>query len=95
MLKYITYFIYFLLWVVQVDPNKIDWTKIFCENYEIVEKILRTNYFGTKEFTTVLIPLLQSSTSPKIINVSSSIGRLEVRISQCFFFFFLLIIVMK
>ncbi|CAI8585529.1 unnamed protein product [Vicia faba] len=63
---------------VVVDPNQIDWTKIFYENNEIVEKILRTNYFGTKEFTTVLIPLLQSSSSPKIINVSSSIGRLEV-----------------
>ncbi|CAL5189377.1 unnamed protein product [Lathyrus oleraceus] len=60
------------------DPNQIDWSKIFYENNEIVENILRTNYFGTKEFTTVLIPLLQSSTSPKILNVSSSIGRLEI-----------------
>ncbi|KAL5078605.1 hypothetical protein RYX36_007026 [Vicia faba] len=75
---YIIYFISFLFWVVQVDPNQLDWTKILYENNEIVEKILRTNYFGTKEFTTVLIPLLQSSISPKIVNVSSSIGRLEI-----------------
>jgi NAD(P)-dependent dehydrogenase (short-subunit alcohol dehydrogenase family) len=65
--------------VVQVDPSKVDWTKIYFENNELVEKGLRTNYFGTKELTRVLIPLLQCSSSPKIINVSSSIGRLEVR----------------
>jgi (+)-neomenthol dehydrogenase len=63
---------------VQIDPNQVDWTKIFFENYELVEKSLKTNYFGTKEFTKALIPILQCSNSPKIVNVSSSIGRLEV-----------------
>jgi len=69
----------FLFWVAQVDPSKVEWSKIYFENYELVEKGLRTNYFGTKELTRVLIPLLQCSSSPKIINVSSSIGRLKVR----------------
>jgi (+)-neomenthol dehydrogenase len=63
---------------VQIDPNRVDWTKIFFENYELVEKSLKTNYFGTKELTEALIPILQCSNSPKIVNVSSSIGRLEV-----------------
>jgi len=67
-----------LFWLAQVDPSKVEWSKIYFENYELVEKGLRTNYFGTKELTTVLIPLLQCSSSPKIVNVSSSIGRLEV-----------------
>lgn len=65
-------------WVVQVDPSQIDWKKIYTENYALVEKSLRTNYFGTKEFTEALIPFLQCSSSPKIVNVSSSVGRLEV-----------------
>ncbi|KAK2429556.1 neomenthol dehydrogenase [Trifolium repens] len=63
---------------VVIDPNQVDWTKIFFENYELVEKSLKTNYFGTKEFTKALIPILQCSNSPKIVNVSSSIGRLEI-----------------
>jgi NAD(P)-dependent dehydrogenase (short-subunit alcohol dehydrogenase family) len=69
---------FFLSWIVQIDPNQVDWTKIFFENYELVEKSLKTNYFGTKELTEALIPILQCSNSPKIVNVSSSIGRLEV-----------------
>ncbi|CAJ2648553.1 unnamed protein product [Trifolium pratense] len=63
---------------VAIDPNRVDWTKIFFENYELVEKCLQTNYFGTKEFTKALIPILQCSNSPKIVNISSSIGRLEI-----------------
>ncbi|KAI5435842.1 (+)-neomenthol dehydrogenase [Lathyrus oleraceus] len=63
---------------VVVDPSQVDWTKIFSENSVLAEKSLRTNYYGTKEFTKALIPLLQCSTSPNIVNVSSSMGRLEI-----------------
>ncbi|XP_058767482.1 (+)-neomenthol dehydrogenase-like [Vicia villosa] len=63
---------------VVVDPSQVDWTNIFFENYVLAEKSLRTNYYGTKEFTKALVPLLYCSTSPKIVNVSSSMGRLEI-----------------
>ncbi|PNX91194.1 (+)-neomenthol dehydrogenase, partial [Trifolium pratense] len=63
---------------VVVDPGLVDWGKIYSENYALVEKSLRTNYFGTKELTRALIPLLQCSNLPKIVNVSSSLGRLQV-----------------
>jgi (+)-neomenthol dehydrogenase len=68
----------FLVCVVQVNPGLVDWGKIYSENYELVEKSVRTNYFGTKELTRALIPFLQCSNLPKIVNVSSSLGRLEV-----------------
>ncbi|WJX87014.1 (+)-neomenthol dehydrogenase [Trifolium repens] len=59
------------------NGGQIDWSKILTETYEQTEVGIRTNYYGAKELTKALIPLLQLSTSPKIVNVSSSSGRLE------------------
>ncbi|KAJ1392618.1 Short-chain dehydrogenase/reductase SDR [Sesbania bispinosa] len=59
------------------NAGKVDWSKILIENYELTEAGLKTNYYGAKELTKALIPLLQFSGSPKIVNVSSSMGRLE------------------
>nr|AFK37109.1 unknown [Lotus japonicus] len=59
------------------NGGQIDWRKIVTENYELTEACLKTNYYGVKELTKALIPLLQISGSPKIVNVSSSMGRLE------------------
>ncbi|KAK7349539.1 hypothetical protein VNO77_06983 [Canavalia gladiata] len=57
--------------------GRVDWSKIVTESYELTEAGVKTNYYGAKELTKALIPLLQSSSSPKIVNVSSSMGRLE------------------
>ncbi|XP_042475514.1 salutaridine reductase-like [Macadamia integrifolia] len=42
---------------------------------------LQVNYYGTKKVTEALLPLLQLSDSPRIVNVSSSQGKLQ-RISH-------------
>ncbi|CAJ1950065.1 unnamed protein product [Sphenostylis stenocarpa] len=59
------------------NAGRVDWSKIVTETYELTEAGLKTNYLGAKELTKALIPLLQFSSSPKIVNVSSSMGRLE------------------
>jgi NAD(P)-dependent dehydrogenase (short-subunit alcohol dehydrogenase family) len=48
------------------------------QNYELAEECLLTNYYGAKRMAETLIPLLQLSNSPRIVNVSSSMGKLEV-----------------
>ncbi|KAI3957209.1 hypothetical protein MKW98_012084 [Papaver atlanticum] len=47
------------------------------ETYESAEECVHTNYYGVKLVTKSLIPLLQLSDSPRIVNVSSSIGELK------------------
>ncbi|XP_030551673.2 salutaridine reductase-like [Rhodamnia argentea] len=47
------------------------------ETYESAEKCLRTNYYGIKQVTAALLPLLQQSNLPKVVNVSSSVGQLQ------------------
>ncbi|KAI4367902.1 hypothetical protein MLD38_016528 [Melastoma candidum] len=44
---------------------------------ETAEFCLQTNYYGVKRVTTAILPLLQLSDSPRIVNVSSGIGGLE------------------
>ncbi|KAJ0590017.1 putative (+)-neomenthol dehydrogenase [Helianthus annuus] len=46
------------------------------EPYELGEKCLKTNFYATKTITEALIPLLQLSKSPRIVNVSSVYGDL-------------------
>ncbi|XP_071692867.1 salutaridine reductase-like [Rutidosis leptorrhynchoides] len=46
--------------------------------YEVGEKCLQINYYGTKKVTEALLPLLQISKSPRIVNVSSDYGNLSV-----------------
>jgi (+)-neomenthol dehydrogenase len=48
------------------------------ESYEEAEECLNINYFGTKHVTEALLPLLQSSSDGRIINVSSNYGLLRV-----------------
>ncbi|XP_056174289.1 salutaridine reductase-like [Syzygium oleosum] len=47
------------------------------QTYELAEKCLRTNYYGVKQVTAALLPLLQRSNSAKVVNVSSSLGQLQ------------------
>lgn len=60
-------------------PNDVpEWLKKFLhESYEMAEECLKTNFYGTKDVTTILIPLLQSSKSGRVVNVSSTLGQLK------------------
>ncbi|WCJ27686.1 NAD(P)-binding Rossmann-fold superfamily protein [Euphorbia peplus] len=63
------------------DPSKegreLNWTEITTETYELAEECMAINYYGAKKMFEALIPLLQSSESPRIVNVSSTAGKLE------------------
>jgi len=48
---------------------------LLTDDEELYEACIKTNYYGVKELTKALIPLLQFSSSPKIVNVSSTLGR--------------------
>ncbi|KAJ0970082.1 hypothetical protein J5N97_022959 [Dioscorea zingiberensis] len=50
---------------------------IAVEDYKKAEECLAINYYGTKEVVDSLIPLLQLSDSPRIVNVSSCAGQLQ------------------
>ncbi|KAG8391798.1 hypothetical protein BUALT_Bualt01G0224400 [Buddleja alternifolia] len=45
--------------------------------YDIAAECLQINYYGTKRTTETLLPLLQLSESPRIVNVSSTYGQLS------------------
>ncbi|KAI3800715.1 hypothetical protein L1987_28809 [Smallanthus sonchifolius] len=63
--------------LVQVTDEKAHLlSNIMQESYELGEKCLKTNYYATKTVTESLIPLLQLSNSPRIVNVSSFYGDL-------------------
>ncbi|XP_058202526.1 (+)-neomenthol dehydrogenase-like isoform X3 [Rhododendron vialii] len=52
--------------------------EVLNESWEVAEACLRTNYYGVKLVTEELIPLLQLSDSPRIVNVSSTRGQLQL-----------------
>ncbi|KAG6400588.1 hypothetical protein SASPL_137429 [Salvia splendens] len=47
------------------------------QTYEDAEECMQTNLYGVKRVTEALIPLLQLSASPTIVNVSSIVGHLN------------------
>ncbi|PIA49515.1 hypothetical protein AQUCO_01300364v1 [Aquilegia coerulea] len=47
------------------------------QNYDKAEKCIEINYYGTKAVTEALLPFLQLSSSPNIVNVSSVYGTLQ------------------
>ncbi|XP_047157364.1 (+)-neomenthol dehydrogenase-like [Vigna umbellata] len=54
-----------------------DGTKAITQTYELAEECLQINYYGAKITIESLMPLLQLSDSPRIVNVSSTLGQLE------------------
>ncbi|KAJ9188361.1 hypothetical protein P3X46_003725 [Hevea brasiliensis] len=52
------------------------WHKRTTQTYELAEECLTINYYGAKRMVEAFIPLLQLSGSPRIVNVSSSLGKL-------------------
>ncbi|XP_030931118.1 (+)-neomenthol dehydrogenase-like [Quercus lobata] len=59
------------------EGANVDWSKIVTDTYELAEECLKTNYYGAKGMIEALLPILQLSNSPRIVNVSSSMGRLK------------------
>ncbi|KAL6322703.1 hypothetical protein AAG906_015389 [Vitis piasezkii] len=57
--------------------GKVNWKEIMIEPFELVEECLKINYYGPKRMIEAFIPLLQLSDSPRIVNVSSSMGKLQ------------------
>ncbi|XP_060671932.1 (+)-neomenthol dehydrogenase-like [Ziziphus jujuba] len=53
------------------------WTKAMTQTYKSAEDCFRINYYGAKRTTEALLPLLQFSGSPRIVNVSALRGKLE------------------
>ncbi|KAI5421649.1 (+)-neomenthol dehydrogenase [Lathyrus oleraceus] len=51
--------------------------KALIQTYELAEECLQTNYYGAKITAESLLPLLELSDSPRIVNVSSSLGQLQ------------------
>jgi len=63
-----------------MDVNqRVEWmVKRFNETADAANKCLQTNYYGTKHVTEALLPLLQSSSDGRIVNVSSKYGQLKL-----------------
>ncbi|CAN4125712.1 unnamed protein product [Withania somnifera] len=57
--------------------SQVNWNDILSETYENAKECFETNYYGVKRMTEAFIPLLQLSKSPRIVNVSSSMGKLK------------------
>lgn len=63
----------------QAEGVEVDWSKIILtQTNEQAQECVETNYYGPKRMVEALITLLQLSDSPRIVNVSSSAGRLKV-----------------
>ncbi|BFG21904.1 hypothetical protein CerSpe_081780 [Prunus speciosa] len=60
----------------EMGRREVDLSKLMTETYELTEECLQINYYGAKRTAEALIPLLQLSDSPRIVNVSSYLGKL-------------------
>ncbi|KAL0428905.1 UNVERIFIED_CONTAM: (-)-isopiperitenone reductase [Sesamum radiatum] len=60
------------------EPVQLKASGTLTETLEGAEECIRTNYYGAKTVTEALIPLLQLSDSPRIVNVSSILGNLRL-----------------
>ncbi|KAL5565589.1 hypothetical protein UlMin_028753 [Ulmus minor] len=60
-----------------VSTEQVDQIRTMNQTYELAEECLQINYYGAKRTAEALIPFLQLSNSPRIVNVSSSMGKLQ------------------
>ncbi|XP_011028502.1 PREDICTED: (+)-neomenthol dehydrogenase-like [Populus euphratica] len=60
-----------------IGVNAASQRKLMKQTYEMSISCLRTNYFGIKHLTEALITILEQSNSARIVNVSSSFGKLK------------------
>ncbi|KAM3683669.1 hypothetical protein ACJW31_12G165600 [Castanea mollissima] len=61
-----------------LGPNAIPLKEVIKQTYQTTEDCLRTNYYGAKQVSEALIPLLLLSNSGRIVNVSSALGQLKL-----------------
>ncbi|KAF3441301.1 hypothetical protein FNV43_RR15214 [Rhamnella rubrinervis] len=47
------------------------------ESYDLTKEAIDTNYYGAKRIVEALLPYLQKSEAPRIVNVASSLGSLR------------------
>ncbi|KAF8026608.1 hypothetical protein BT93_F3177 [Corymbia citriodora subsp. variegata] len=59
-----------------IGKKQIKWSEISTMTYELTEECVNINYYGAKRMVDALIGLLQLSDSPRIVNVSSTAGKL-------------------
>ncbi|MFS7941789.1 putative (+)-neomenthol dehydrogenase [Helianthus anomalus] len=59
------------------DENAHILASMIEEPYNLGVECIKTNYYGTKAVTEALLPLLQLSNTPRIVNVSSNYGELH------------------
>ncbi|KAL4570804.1 hypothetical protein LXL04_026467 [Taraxacum kok-saghyz] len=59
------------------DENAHLLTGILEQPYDLGEKCVKTNFYGTKGVTEAFLPLLHLSDSPRIVNISSNYGELH------------------
>jgi len=57
--------------------DQINWNELMTQTYKLAKECLETNYYGAKGMIEAFIPLLQLSDSPRIVNVSSGMGKLK------------------
>lgn len=64
----------------QVNSAGVNFNLGSANSVEFAEKVVATNYFGTKRMIKAMIPLMRRSTSgARIVNVTSRLGRLNGR----------------
>nr|XP_043613656.1 (+)-neomenthol dehydrogenase-like [Erigeron canadensis] len=51
--------------------------QVMLQTYETAKDCIQTNYYGTKNVTEALLPFLSLSSSPRIINISSGLEKIE------------------
>ena len=54
--------------------------EIMTQTPDLSEECFNINYYGTKRMIEALLPVLQLSDKPRIVNVSSGLGSLKVKI---------------
>jgi (+)-neomenthol dehydrogenase len=63
--------------------QRAEWMCQQCrETFDDAKAGIQTNYYGTKNVTQALLPLLQASSDGRIVNVSSNFGLLRVGSSE-------------
>ncbi|KAI3498319.1 hypothetical protein L1887_34091 [Cichorium endivia] len=64
------------------EPGYINWGEVSTQPYNLGEECIQTNYYGAKRMIEAFTPLLSLSESPRIVNVSSSSGKLKFVINE-------------
>ncbi|XP_031376975.1 (+)-neomenthol dehydrogenase-like [Punica granatum] len=59
------------------EGAEVNWADFITQPYEGALECIETNYYGPKRMVEAFIELLQLSDSPRIVNVSSSMGKLK------------------